>query len=147
MAIVSSIFSYFQSFRASSRLIDGGEAEMLTKLLFSTKPAPGITALAGGGAAGAPVLEFAINLLSTVASAADSAVLPQALAGRHVVVDNEGANSSTIYAATTNPSTGVADQVIDTGSTALAASVAVASGYAAVFYCTKAGVWKKLVSA
>ena len=147
MATVSSIFSFFQSFLPGFRLVDGGELQTLVQKLFSTAPAPGITALAGGGASGAPVLQYAVNLLSTVASAADSAVLPQALAGSFCVVDNEGAQSATIYAATTNPSTGVADQVVDNNSVALAASVAVASGYAAIFYCTKAGVWKKLVSA
>lgn len=147
MAIISSIFSFFQSFSPSARLIDGGEAQTLVQMLFSSAAAPGITALAGGGVAGAPVLQYAVNLLSTVASAADSAVLPQALAGRTVYVDNEGAQSATIYAAPTNPSTGVADQVVDTNSIVLAASVAVASGFLAQFTCTKAGVWKKLVSA
>jgi hypothetical protein len=147
MSVVNSIFSFFQSFRASARMVDGGELNTLVNLLFSSAPSPGITALAGGGAAGAPVLQYAVNLLSTVATAADSAVLPQALAGRCCVVDNEGAQSATIYAATTNPSTGVADSVVDTNSLVLAASVAVASGYAAIFYCVKDGVWKKLVSA
>lgn len=143
---VNSIFSYFQSFFAGDRLVDGGECKLLTQMLFGTKS---IVALAGGGAptADAQTLIQGINILTTVATDADSVLLPNALPGMSVVVDNEGAHSATIFASTLNPATGVADSVVDNNSLVLAASVAVASGYAAVFYCTKVGVWKKLVSA
>lgn len=58
----------------------------------------GITALAGGGRTGAPVLVLGSNEVTTVASGADSVVLPVAVPGSVVFVVNAGANALQLFA-------------------------------------------------
>ena len=58
----------------------------------------GITALAGGGRPGAPVLVLGSNEVTTVASGADSVVLPVAVPGSVVFVVNAGANALQLFA-------------------------------------------------
>lgn len=58
----------------------------------------GITALAGGGRTGAPVLVLGSNEVTTVASGADSVVLPVAVPGSVVFVVNAGASALQLFA-------------------------------------------------
>jgi hypothetical protein len=60
-----------------------------------------VTAHAGGGQAGAPVCPLdTITIVTTVASAGDSVILPSATgSGRMVVVVNMGANTMHVYPA------------------------------------------------
>lgn len=58
----------------------------------------GITALAGGGRTGAPALTLGSNEVTTVASGADSVVLPKAVPGSVVFVVNAGANAFQLFA-------------------------------------------------
>lgn len=58
----------------------------------------GITALAGGNRTGAPVLVLGSNEVTTVASGADSVVLPVAVPGSVVFVVNAGANALQLFA-------------------------------------------------
>lgn len=58
----------------------------------------GITALAGGSRTGAPVLVLGSNEVTTVASGADSVVLPVAVPGSVVFVVNAGANALQLFA-------------------------------------------------
>lgn len=57
----------------------------------------GLTALAGGGQTGATALIEGINIITTVATAADSVMLPPARAGLVVRVVNLGANPLQIF--------------------------------------------------
>jgi len=58
----------------------------------------GITALASGGRTGAPLLVLGSNEVTTVASGADSVVLPVAVPGSVVFVVNAGANALQLFA-------------------------------------------------
>ena len=107
---------------------------------FGTQPAltarpyavaTGLTALAGGGQSGATKLTGNINRITTVATAADSALLPAGTVGKRVSVFNATANSTTIY-----PQTG---ESIGTG--AANAGFAVGAGKGAVFECVAGGLW------
>ncbi len=60
----------------------------------------GITAFAGGGQTSATQLSAEVNIVATVATAADSVKLPELsanLIGMHVVVANNGANSTNVF--------------------------------------------------
>lgn len=56
-----------------------------------------LTALAGGGKAGATQLGYGINNISVCATAADSALLPYAFPGAVCFVKNSGAASCTVF--------------------------------------------------
>lgn len=56
-----------------------------------------ITALAGGGQSGAPVLPATINFVGTVANPGDSVLLPKEAGGRRVVVVNGGVSSLNVF--------------------------------------------------
>lgn len=97
----------------------------------------GITALAGGGQAGATALPSDINVVTTVATAADSVQLPTAEAGREVTVVNNSANALAVFPA-------VGDKI-----NALSANtvLSVAAGKTATFVSAAALQWFALVSA
>lgn len=60
--------------------------------------AAALVALAGGGQAGATLLKYGSNVLTTVAAPADSVILPPAVGSARVVsVDNLGANSANVF--------------------------------------------------
>lgn len=113
---------------------------------FGTQPAltnspqsvtTGLTARAGGGQGSATPLTGAINRVATVASAADSVLLPAAVVGRRVSVFNAGANSMNVF-----PASG---EAIGTGSANAAQAVGAAKG--AIFECVATGVWNYTLSA
>jgi hypothetical protein len=98
-----------------------------------------VTALAGGGAAGAPGLCIGLNRLSVVATGNDSAVLPMSLPGAQVTVINNGVASAQIFA---NPVSSLPSGVLDTiNGTAGATGVPVGNGKIATFICTALGAW------
>jgi hypothetical protein len=108
---------------------------------ISTKNA--ITAHAGGTQAGAiadanaqlPAMQ---NRVTVVGTAADSVVLPTAVAGMNIVVANAAAvNSMNLF-----PNTGDAINAL-----AANAAFAVAAGKVATLYCMVAGTWHALLSA
>jgi hypothetical protein len=97
-------------------------------------PATGLVAHAGGTQAAALVLSAKVNVLGTVATAADSVALPLAVAGLTVVVANAGAASAQVFGSGTDTINGVAT----------ATGVALAAAATKTFYCTKsapAGTW------
>jgi hypothetical protein len=101
----------------------------------------GITALAGGGAAGSPVLALGVNKLSVVATGNDSVMLPPsgAAGGGAVVVSNQGVASTQVFAnSVSSLPTGVLDTI---NGTAGATGVAVGNGKTAIFWTTAAGAW------
>jgi hypothetical protein len=99
-----------------------------------------ITALAGGGAAGAPQLVYGVNKVTTVASGNDSVQLPPSIPGASVIVENNGGgNSLQVFA---NVTSSLPTNVLDTiNGTAGATGVAVANGKTAIFNCTAYGAW------
>lgn len=100
--------------------------------------ANGLTAKAGGGQSGATPLTAQINRVTTVATAADSVVLPAAVPGLEITVINAAAsNSMNLF-----PASGDAINALSAN-----AAFAVAAGKTATLYCAVAGTWHSVLSA
>lgn len=143
---VPSIVSLFTSFQAGLRLIDGGELLQMANLLFGVET--GIVATAGGGQARARPLTRANNQILTVATNGDSVMLPQAIPGLTIFIDNIGAANLQVYGQPTNPVTGVGDTIAAAASAAQAATgtgVAQNTPTPAWYKCTVAGQWKQVL--
>lgn len=97
----------------------------------------GLTALAGGAKAGATPLTELICQVDTVASGADSVLLPAAIPGSMVAVVNNGANAMQVFGQGTDTINGVA-----TGT-----GVSQAAGKTALYVCAKTGAWFRNLSA
>lgn len=145
MAGVASIIGLFKSFQKGLRLIDGGDLQQLVQNTASGNA--GITAHAGGGQASAVLLQASINRVETVASGADSVMLPPAIAGREVCVVNAGANALAVFPYILNPFTGVADtQAPNNGSGQVGTAFSLAAGNTGFFVCPTPGQWKSTLS-
>jgi hypothetical protein len=94
----------------------------------------GITALAGGGRPGAPVLSAQMNRIAVVANDNDSAVLPAAVAGDLRAVINDGAHAAQIF--------GNGSDTID--GTAGATGVSMTNGTRGWFFCLTTGQWQSM---
>jgi len=99
--------------------------------------ADSLTAHAGGGQGSATPLTAMMNRVTTVATTADSVILPTGVAGMSIVVINAASNSMNVY-----PDTG---STIDAGSAN--AAKAVAGGKTATFFTTVAGAWHSILTA
>jgi hypothetical protein len=110
-------------------------------------PVNTITALAGGGAVGCPVLASWINEVSVCATNNDSVMLPPAFAGLTCWVINDGAATLAVFANTNNA--GVADKIVGSAVAggAGAASITQATTKSSVYVCYKQGLWKQFTSA
>ena len=98
----------------------------------------GLTALAGGGQTGATKLSATFNRITTVATAADSVILPSAAPGLTITVKNAAAaNSTNVY-----PAVGDAINAL-----AANAAYALAAGKAVQFTSYVAGIWDTILSA
>ena len=97
----------------------------------------GITALAGGGRTGAPVLVLGSNEVTTVASGADSVVLPVAVPGSVVFVVNATATSMQVFANGSDTING----------TAGATGVAQAGNKYALYVAADLGQWYRILTA
>lgn len=101
----------------------------------------GLTAFAGGGQAGALPLVSRINRLATVASAADSVMLPLAELGMEIVIINDGASAAQVFGSGVDTIDGIAT----------ATGVPLTNTKRAIFYCTVAatpsvaGKWHSLM--
>ena len=99
---------------------------------------PGLTALAGGGlSSSTPVLLNGTNLLATVASSADSVVLPKAVPGMVVVLANAGANPAQVFGNGSDTING----------TAGATGISVANAKRTMFIAFDLGVWFSILTA
>lgn len=96
----------------------------------------GLTAHAGGGKASALSLSGSMASIATVATIADSVLLPAAKVGATFYLTNDGANSMQVFGRGTDTINNVA-----TGT-----GVAQAAGVAAHYFCTKAGNWSRVQS-
>lgn len=101
----------------------------------------GLTAGAGGGQSNAVALNanMFVHRVNTVTTAADSVSLPAAVVGvkPHVIVNAAASNSMQVFGAGT-------DTINDV---AAATGVAQAAGKTAVYFCTTAGKWYRILSA
>lgn len=114
---------------------DGMKRRCLTgDLIGANSSATGVVAMAGGGQANATQITANINLLSTVAANGDSVKLPAAIAGREIVITNNGSS----IAAAAFPAVGESINQ-------LAANVAVTlpKGQTISFVCPSNGIWKE----
>lgn len=93
--------------------------------------ATGLTAHAGGTKAAALALTASVNRVTVCATANDSVLLPEALAGRQVAVFNDGAASMRVFGQGTDTIDGAA-----TGT-----GVPLANAKRALFICVADGVW------
>lgn len=92
----------------------------------------GITALAGGGQSGATQMQGEMNRIATVATVADSVMLPQAIVGMDVYVLNDAAIAAQVFGFGTDTVDGVA-----------AATGVPHMGKSLVIYsCFVAGAWR-----
>lgn len=98
----------------------------------------GLVAKAGGGQSGATLCDADINRFVTVATAADSGLLPPSVPGMEITVNNAAAaNSMNLF-----PATG--EQINAAGANA---AFAIAAGKSAVFSCAVAGQWHAVLTA
>ena len=125
----------FGRYTSSRQLLPGDALNRLHDLLTSFQGT--ITALAGGGRAGSPVLNAAYNEITVCATGSDSVQLPIAQVGLNITVTNSGAQSLQIFANGTDTING----------TAGATGVALTATSVAEFTCTKVGIWRRYVSA
>lgn len=99
--------------------------------------ANGLTAHAGGGQGSATPITTCIARFTTVATLADSSVLPASSGGMQITVSNAGAQSMNVFPAG-------AEQINALGAST---AFALAAGKTASFTCAVAGQWHAVLSA
>lgn len=134
-----SIPNKIPNFQRGRRLIDGEDLNQLALLAGGISPV--LTAKAGGGKATATPITGCITEVGTVATAADSVLLPLGYPGLQVLLVNSGANAMQVFGAGSDTINGAA-----TGT-----GVSQASGTTAIYVCTSkasaVGKWYRLLSA
>lgn len=106
--------------------------------LMTYSSANAITAHAGGGQGSATALIKGINRVTTVATAADSVLLPAATAGEWVVVINAAAaNAMNVY-----PTSGDAINALSANT-----ALSVVANKAIIFFCAVTGTWNSVLTA
>lgn len=145
MSITTSLTSLF-SWVPGFALQDGGLLSQLTNALLSATGPNALTALAGGGLPGAPVVQAAYTRVGVCVTNNDSVALPLAIPGREVIIDNDTAQTLAIFAQTDNPNNAdAADKIVAQSSLISgggAASVTQATGISTSYFCTTLGFWK-----
>ena len=129
------------NFQPGRALLDGSALQKLINILFSVKS--GIVALAGGGQVGATPLPAKYNQVATVATAADSVMLPPALGGSEVWLDNLSAAAPQVFGQ-------VGDTIAAHNSAAqqpTATGVSHPASTLGCYVCTVPGQWKQSYSA
>lgn len=97
-----------------------------------------LTAKAGGGQSGATALNYGINRVTTVGTAADSLLLPPALPGQQVtMIQAAAANAANVF-----PATGEAINALSANT-----ALSVAANKVITFFCAVAGTWNSLLTA
>jgi hypothetical protein len=103
-----------------------------------------LTALAGGGKAGATQLHYGVNRISVCATAANSCLMPYAFPGAMCYVRNDGAQSTTIFGRGTDTIDAVAT---GTGNAQAAAKGKLYFGTGGTGDGSDAGTWVSLLGA
>lgn len=135
----------FQSMRGAG-LVDATDLNRFFNMTLGSQS--GLVAKAGGGIPGATVANFGFNSFTTVATAADSAMLPPATINGWCWIINGGANSMSIYNVQSNYNNGsTTDVIVPHGSAAPNAgnaAITLATGHATLFICIGVGAWKQV---
>lgn len=113
-------------------------ATVTTTGFFQNSAANALTANPGGGQASALALTKGVNRITTVATAGDSVKLPQALAGRQVVVINAAASN----AMDNFPASGDAINAL-----AADTAISIVANTTVMFFCAVNGIWNSIVTA
>lgn len=103
-----------------------------------------LTALAGGGKAGATQLMYGLNQIDVCATAANSCLLPYAFPGAICVLSNDGAQSTTVFGKGTDTIDAVATA---TGNAMAAAKRATFYGLSGSGDGSDAGSWISIAGA
>lgn len=112
------------------------QREQVYALRYSATDA--LTALAGGGQTGATLNQYGTNRYTTVATAADSSIMPPAKAGDIIIVINAAAaNSMNVF-----PASGEKFNALSGD-----AAFALASNKTAIFICAVDGTWNTVLTA
>lgn len=142
---LKSLIDQFSSFVAGLRLVDGGELLVLAS--YVTRARNGIIANAGGGQANATRLGHGVNSVDTVASGADSVMLPPAIPGAACRILNNTATAMQVFGVPSNLSNGGAgDTIAIQGSGSYVATgtgVSHAANSIALYACSTLGQWKR----
>ena len=151
---LASIKAYLQSFIPGPRLIDGGDLNFFANMFFQVTT--GITALAGGGQAGATLLNQGLSRVDTCATNSDSVMLPFAIPGNQCVVYNNTGQTLAIFGSPANPQNPSAASPQGQGDTiaastsntqqATATGITLATAKTAIFYCFVLGQWKEVLT-
>lgn len=99
--------------------------------LFTESASNTLTAHAGGGQTNALQLTSELNRITTVATAGDSVMLPAAVQGLTILIDNAGANQMQVYGNGTDTINGVAT----------ATGVSQMAGSEVIYVCHGTGTW------
>jgi hypothetical protein len=142
------LFGFLPSFHGvrGPSLIDGSDLRRFFDMVLGAQN--GVVAKAGGGVAAATPLRNGFNQIDTVATAADSVMLPPAIVGAWCWIYNDGAASMNVYNSQANPQNGgAADFIVAHGVTTPSAgnaAQAVGVGHTSLFVCMQLGMWKQV---
>ena len=135
----------FQSQRGAT-LVDAQDLGKFFNMVLGAQS--GVVAHPGGGIPLAAPLQYGFNSVDTVATAADSVMLPPAIINGWVWVFSGGAASMNIYNTQANPQNGgVTDVIVPHGAAAAnggAVAIALAVGHCSLFVCVTLGKWKQV---
>ena len=121
-------------FQSGPRLVDGDALNKNFAYPLSAFKGS-ITALAGGGRAGSPVLTEILSQVDTTASNNDSVQLPAAMPGMEGALANAGASTLKVYANGSDTING----------TAGATGVTMTTGQNALLFCAEKGKWRAII--
>lgn len=120
--------------KSGFRLIDSGQLNKQLNFPQNLSYEDKIIATPSGNQATAYQLEATISRLGTVTNNADSVALPSAVAGRWVVVINDGAANAQVF--------GKGTDTID--AVATATGVVLSAAKRSWFFCVANGAWESL---
>ena len=129
------------NFATHCRTNAAGQMEFYDKItstaVFGGSATNGLVALAGGGQTGATPIVSLISRFTTVATTADSSLLPLSAPGCELTIVNAGAQSMNVY-----PQVGEA-----INASAVNVAIALAAGKTMTAACAVTGTWNTMTSA
>lgn len=151
VAQVAGLFPSFQQISGPcGTVVTGRDLTAFVREEFSNNAGAPLVARAGGGQANATPCPNAINYVATVATAANSLMLPPAIPGRSVTIINHGANDAQVFGVPNNPNNNGAPDTISAHGTTTQAGAAVGvdqpTATVGTYVCFNAGQWKQILS-
>ena len=148
---ISGIYSFFNKIGPQGlTLLDPADFTTLLGFLFGSKA--GITAVVGGNQATGAQLIYGNNQIETsTPSGTDAAVLPAAVPGITIEVNNATANAVLMLGVASNPlNNGLGDTISANNSSVqqpTATGVSHSANTECSYMCFKSGTWKQMKSA